>query len=348
MVHRSVLDDDGMMKWYISDHELKRLRGETDELEKMDLNFAIGYLLNQYMKYFAPETISEMAYNLGLTEPVILKILSELEDAGQVKTGNFIFGKDVPQYLLAQDYVRLAREKDQDIDFIDQNEIDKYIYFKSFESVADIESFFEKFGIAFGKREMFIRTNNFTLAAWDTALSSKKIVQGRFLNGHVCYVPMTDVPMYVSAYRKAELTGVEKTVLNIIKRNRGITRLELSNKLDARPQDLIEILDKLERNLYIIREFINLDTEQTNKYVMGQELRGVANRYMVYDLKKVVEHCELKIIKRLLAGYGPITVYELQDLTGFSTKIIKDSLNSLVTSGSVVRFFATGNSKSEH
>ena len=348
MVHRSVADDNGKIKWYISDYVLNKLRGGYDELEKMDLNFAIGYLLIQYLKYFAPEPVSEIAYNLGLAESVVLKILSDLEDAGQVLAGNFKIGKDVPQYLLALDNELLTHGRDLEEEIIEKNQIDKYTYFKSFESVEDIGSFFNKIGIAFGKREVFIRTNKFTLGSWDRAITSKKIVQGRFLNGHVCYVPKADVPMYVSAYRKAELTGIEKTALNIIERNRGITRQELSDKLDARPQDLIDIIDKLERNLYIIREFVSLDTDQATEHLVGQEIRRVANRYMVYKLKKVVQHCELKIIKRLIAGYALITAYELQDLTGFSTKIIKDSLNSLVSSGFIARFSAGGSSKSEY
>jgi ATP-dependent Lhr-like helicase len=350
IVHRTVLDDDGKIKWFISDYELNKRRGGLDELEKMDLNYAIGYLLTRYLKYYGPETSSELAYNLDLADSMILKILGDLEDGGQVKAGNYILGKDVPQYLLAHDFEILAQAqgKSLDIEYIEKNQIDKYSFFKSFDTVTDIGSFFEKFGIAYGKREVFIRTKNFNLASWDSALGSKKIVQGRFLSGRVCYVPLADAPMYVSAYRKAELTNVEKTVLNIIKRNRGITRLELSKKLDARPQDLMDIIDKLERNLYIIREFASLDNEQTNEQLVGQEIRGVANRYMFYELKKVVKQCEYKIIKRLISGFGPITAYELQDLTGFSTKIIKDSLNSLVSTGLVVRFSAGGNSKTEY
>lgn len=343
LIHRLREKEDGSITWFV-DHDRIRFGGSGGELikhdsvQKIDFDSAIDYLIIQYLKYYAPAPVSELAFDLALEEELIARVLTDLVDTGQIVSGNFVLGKDLPQYMLALDSAILEqqqkpREKRKLKDnFIDEWTVQKYLVNKHFEPVGNIREFFDKFGSAFGLREIFIRTREFSMAKWNKFITgpNPKIVFGRFLNGRVCYIPTAEIPIYVSAYREAQLTNQDKTVLNIIKRHRAITRQELSKKLDARSSDLKEIIEKLERNLYIIREPPNY-----NSYLK-------VNKYRAYELKNRIKDSKLEIIRRLLKGHSPMNAYEIKNYTGFSDEFVHKCLDILVITGEVVKFKLIG------
>lgn len=358
LVHRLMVDDDGSVTWFVD--RLSDIDGKTtleaQGEEAVDFEGAIDFLIMQYLSYYAPASVPEIAYDLNLDETLVARILSELEESAQIKAGNYVLGKDVPQYMLGHDYAILEQGVTPKLSVVDSRTVREYIFRKNFDRVPNIDEYFQKFGVAYGIREIFIRTKEFDLRTWTECLADKKVVQGRFLNGRVCYVPMEDVPLYVSAYRKSPLTAQELTVMNLIKRYRGITKRELSEKLDARRSDLKDIIDKLERNLYILREPIN-DNEKSDIDQDGESSNGErerigstgrkVNRYMVYEHSEQVPDCELKIICRLLTGQGPLNHWEIMNYTGFLDKTIDDCLNSLLASGEIVKFITVGETNIE-
>ncbi len=319
------------------------------DIQDLDYSSALDFLITQYLSCYAPATVPEIAYDLSLDEDLVSKTLTDLESAKQVVPGNYILGKDVPQYLLAHDLAALEQPPTEKSQVVDENQMLNYLFKKSFELVADINAYFEKFGVAYGKKEVFLRTKHFSQATWNKYLAKKKILQGRFLNGHVCYVPKADAPLYVTAYRKAELTDLELSVLDIIKRQRGITRQQIANKLDARKTDIKDIIEKLERNLYIIREPFNYDPEDVDDESNFDPnlTSGIANRYQFYEHSKPVQNSELVIIKKLLKSNSPLSTHNLQDYTGFSPNIINECLLSLQNSGEIVKFQAVGEYNTE-
>ncbi len=288
--------------------------------------------LKQYLKYYAPAPVTAICYDLGLKEEEVSSHLAALVKAGDISSGGYIPGKDVPQYILNEDLSILEQMHEAErkkIKIFNERQVQEYLVNKMFEPVRDIKAYFDKFGIAFDPREVFIRTRKFSMDKWNDSLNSHTdgIVYGRFLNGRVCYIPMVEVPVYVSAYRTAHLTNLELTVLNLIKKNRGISRLELSKMLDAREMDLKEIIDKLEHNLFILREPPTYDSQAST-----------ANRYVFYDLQERIENCEQKIISRLLKGHSPMTLYDIRNYTGFSKELIEQCLGSLIECGEIVKF----------
>lgn len=332
LVHRSEEMADGSIIWYTMDKDIK---------PSINFEEAVDFLIFQYLKYYAPAPLSETAYNLALTEELVNKRLSVLESEKTVVSGNFVLGKDVPQYMLKTDQ-RVLEQKikkvTEKLQVIDEKLTSQYLVSKIFKPVENIAAFFKKFGFAFGVREVFIRTKNFTLEKWNSIIRGKhrKIAFGRFLNGRVCYVPLTDVPLYVSAYRRASLSNIELTVLNIIRTQRGLTRLELSKKLDARQIDIKEIIEKLERNLYIIREPLDYDSG-LNK----------PNRYVYFELIEKVEKSRLKIIQKILKGQSPLSIFDIKNLSGFNIEFIKKSLDLLINDGEIVKFKMVGENNVE-
>jgi ATP-dependent Lhr-like helicase len=374
LIHR-IEDEHGYVTWFIDDSILHPTSSSeqmvTDllknEYDQIDFESAIEFIVTQYLNFFAPATVSEIAYNLNLSEPVILKTLNELEDALKIKSGNLVIGKEIPQYVSSIDFTELEQQKTQHLPVVTGSFAEDFIFTSNFNLVDDIEAYFDKFGIAFGLREMFIRTKEFDLTTWNKNLQSKTIVAGRFLNGRVCYIKMTDVPVYVSAYRKASLNNQELSVLNIIKSHRGITRRELSKKFDARQMDLKDIIDKLEHNLYIIREPKNgvvassadtdqvgdknkLDDSPTESQTSASTstlMSRTANKYMYYELGERVENAEVEIIKRLVHGSGPLSVWDIRNYTGFSDTVIEKAMNFLIKSQNIKKFIVSDGKDTE-
>ncbi|WP_455391636.1 ATP-dependent helicase [[Eubacterium] cellulosolvens] len=357
LVHRLIGEDDESITWFV-DTETTEMGGipkSGQAAETIDFESAADFLIMQYLDYFAPAPAAEIAYDLNLDDTLVTRLLSELEEAGQVTAGNYILGKEVPQYILTRDFALLEQEATQQLPVVDGKDVHEFLFAKNFERGPDLDAYFKKFGIAFGVREVFLRTKEFTLDAWEECLASRRVVQGRFLNGRVCYVPMSDVPLYVSAYRKAPLNDLELTVLNLIKRHRGITRKELGEKLDAGKRDIKDIIDKLERNLYIIREPAYDEIKSASEAREGEvdiEKGATAvgrnvNRYMYYEFPKHTPTSELEIIRRLLAAQGPLSILELKNYTGFAGQVIDKCLKMLVESGEIIKFVAFGNAISE-
>jgi ATP-dependent Lhr-like helicase len=349
LVHRSEVDSEGVVTWWPA----------AVATGPPDFGSAVEFLIIQYLKYFAPSTISELSYHLALDEMVITQILDKLVEANKVTMGYYILGKDEHQYMLADDFTTLNESSKFESPTVNSVLFRRFQFDNAFTLVDDIDAYFRKYGLAYSPREVFIRTRKFDLQTWNKYLAEKKLVQGRFLNGHVSFVPISDVSMYASAYRKAPLTAQEATVLGLIKHHRGITRLQLSEKLDARQIDIKEIIDKLERNLYIIRDSKQVELHNTS--TVGTEMEGevepgsdasvgahtiissgisdrLANKYMVCEIKRTIKDSELKIIRKLIQTQGPLTLQELINYTGFSDKLINSCLKSLIAKDECVRF----------
>ncbi len=283
---------------------------------------------------------SPYAHNVilvGISDLILMEDRNALLRELDQKVHNIVFGELESEVSTSgQDLEPIEKIPVQEIENI---VVERYLFDKMFSKAQNINDYFKKYGIAFSLREIFIRTKKFSLKAWDKLLSSKdhkgrKLFFGRFLNGRVCYVPESDVPLYVSTYREAELDNKELTVLRIIQTHCGITRRELTNKLDARQIDLKEIINKLERNLYIIR------LPPVQGVVAGAA--GAANKYVFYDLKKRLEKGNLEIIKRIIHHFGPITIFEIRNLTGFASVLIDARLEHLINTGQVIKFRTTG------
>jgi ATP-dependent Lhr-like helicase len=342
LVHRSEELSDGSIVWYAQSSI--GLNISDDNL--LGIDPAIDFLVQQYLSTYGPSPVPELAYDLELDEDVVVDHLSKLERMGRIVSGNFVLGRQVPQYILTDDLTILEKHSKKEkkerekIPTLDGWIVQQYLHFKLHEPVENAESFFDKFGLAFGLREIFRHTKHFKLDSLykPSRRSRLNVAYGRFLNGRLCYVPLDDVPSYVSAYRESALDNKELTVLNMIKTHRGISRKELSKALDVRMNDLKDIIDKLERNLYIIRE-----VPEQEPYT----ITGAANKYIFYDLKKRVKDSQLEVIKRVLSSYGPINIFEIKNYTGFSRESIGRCLDNLLETGEVIKFITSSNNNIE-
>ncbi|MCK5561855.1 MAG: ATP-dependent helicase, partial [Thermoplasmata archaeon] len=273
---------------------------------KINFGEAVEDLIRQYLEHNTPATVTEIAYDLKLEEKLVKQLLIGLEDGRKVSAGNFVIGKDVPQFMLTNDMLKLelkssgklrTKGKKGELKVFNWDTVLNYTVHKEFTPVKNIEEYFDKFGIVTSPREIFIRSKNFKMEDWWKLLNSGKILQGRFVRGRVGFIRKKDAKMYVDVYRTAILNPHDRKVLNIIKKRKGATRYEIQEELDLRKTDITDSLDKLDRNLYIIRQMAGEAPKlaETSEVTVGQvptsgsngmfKRRGI-NRYIAFDMHR--------------------------------------------------------------
>ncbi|MEF8835200.1 MAG: ATP-dependent helicase [Candidatus Thermoplasmatota archaeon] len=314
------------VKNILRDMERKRLisrvsMGENEEykyslLEKKDTRLeSVEKIILDHLEYEAPRSLEEIAYALDLSEDIALKALNNLVEQNEVVSGRLVMGEG-EQYMLHEDYHELRFPGG---DYISDDKTKRYKAKKQFDEVDSIEEYFELFMEAGTPYDIFYRVSDFSRDDWKDMRRNGEIIEGRFVRGRVRYALKDDIPAFVGAYRTEDLTEEEENILDLIRRGKANTVREIKKKSDLDNERVKEIIKKLDRNLYLIREYTGRDGwSSTNKYRTLQ----------VEPMEK--EDARKKIIERYLRGNGPASFSSIRYYTGFQTDEIESIVSELL------------------
>ncbi len=318
LVNRRGINDEGNYRYGL----LKMLDLDMEDLE--------GVIMD-YLEYHAPRGLEEISYALAIPENRALKALGMLHDQGKVVSGRLVVGED-KQYMLLEDYHHLRFPgKDQ----VSEKFIEEYLAEKHFKEFDSIEDYFKVFGEASSTYDLFLRVKDFSMDEWERMRKEENIIEGRFINGKVCLVLQEAVPMYVGAYREAELNEEERKVLDLIKRGKANTTRDLKKASHLSVDKLKEALYKLDHNLYIYREYT------------GEEGWSSTNLYKCVRAEPLPkEQAREDLVLQLLEADGPVSLSDLRYHTGFGRREVESMLAKNVREG-VVKVVRVGTSQRE-
>jgi ATP-dependent Lhr-like helicase len=347
--------------------------GSTQSQSKLNFVDAVDHLILQYLKLNAPATLTEISFDLKLDEDLVKQLLNNLEDDRKISAGNYVIGKDIPQFMLTTDLVKLELEASGKFQALTKkngfkpkvfawDQVINFINYKEFAQVDSIDEYFDKFGIVTSPREIFSRCPNFSIENWWKLINKGKILQGRFVRGRVCYVRKKDADMYVDVYRTATLNPIDRQVLKIIRKNPGATRYEIQTELGLRKTDVVDSIEKLDRNLYIIRRIVdehdvvddgtvdNDFNQNDNKSKLGMFKRRGMNRYILFKNGKqrrgtqssssAYKSSMKKIVLQFLKAHTPVSIRDIYLYTGFNRSEIKLIIDELEAAGKIVKFIS--------
>ena len=66
---------------------------------------ALDYLITKHIGFVGPKAVEEISLELRLPEEIVSQSLYDLEEQGTIQGGNFMLGRNTPQYLLAEDVI---------------------------------------------------------------------------------------------------------------------------------------------------------------------------------------------------------------------------------------------------
>jgi len=285
-------------------------------LDKNDTELkSVENVILHHLEYEAPRGLEEIAYALDLSEDIALKALNNLVEQNEVVSGRLVMGEG-EQYMLHEDYHELRFPGGE---YISDEKTKRYKAKKQFDEVGSIEEYFQLFMEAGTPYDIFHRVSNFSLDHWKEMRRKGEIVEGRFVRGRVRYALKDDIPAFVGAYRTEELTEEGEAILRLIRKGEANTIREIKKISDMDNERTKEIIKKLDRNLYVVREYTGRDGwSSTNEY----------RTLEVEPMEK--EEASKKIIERYIRGNGPASFSAMRYYTGFQTDEIEDILSELL------------------
>jgi len=300
----------------------------------MEVREALMRMVLRALEFTGPRTTTELAAELRVGEANLADALAALEDEGTVSQGLFSPEETAAQSMLTKDLLRLDARKRGARTF-DEVQVTQYIIKKQFFGFDKIEGYFSRLFEAGMAYDCFNRLLAFDVEQWWALRKMGTVLHGRFSHGRVGYVLAADAPLYVSAYRREPLTRLDNEVLDFIKARPGATLSEVVEELSGSRisrDELKEALDKLDRNLYLIRGFFE-KREWSSR-----------NRYFFFDLQPQPEGSEERLLMRTLKAHGPLHVGGIRSATGFDYDFVVDKLQDMEEKGAVVRIVSVGTS----
>jgi len=285
-------------------------------LDKKDTKLeSVENIILDYLEYEAPRSLEEIAYALDLSEDIALKALNNLVEQNEVVSGRLVMGEG-EQYMLYEDYHELRFPGG---DYISDDKTKRYKAKKQFDEVGSIEEYFGLFMEAGTPYDIFQRVSNFSLDVWKEMRKNKKIVEGRFVRGRVRYALKDDIPVFVGAYRTEDLAEKEEKILDLIEKGEANTVREIKKKSELKDERTKEIIKKLDRNLYVVREYT------------GRDGWSSTNEYRTLDVDPMdKEKARKEIIEGYLKGNGPASFSGIRYYTGFQTNEIESIISELL------------------
>lgn len=287
-----------------------------------------GKLVYRHLEYFAPLTMDEVAYDLGMDRDTAAAAISELESRGMLASGSFTAPE--LQYMLVEDRARMqGRDKN---DSILQPQVENHLLAKHTEPLKGIDDYFDRYGVVWMPQDMVKRCPD-AYDEWLDRRRSGDILHGRFMDGSVCFVRRKDAWMFLSAYRNETLTGPEKSVLDIITAGDGTDIMSLGKVTGLPAEKLKSIVDKLDRNMFIVRKFVDRESWST------------FNRYIALDMSAEPEkrsEALHTILMRLLGAHGPVSPRSLGQMSGITMRDVITIMGPEITSGRVAEFSLEG------
>ncbi|MDO9536868.1 MAG: ATP-dependent helicase, partial [Thermoplasmata archaeon] len=223
-------------------------------------------LVQRHLEYFAPLTVDEIAYNLALEKDQVLEILGEMESRGMLASGSFT--QPELQYMMVEDRARLQGKKIGES--ILQPQLENYLLAKHSRPIKDLKDYFDKYGIVWMPQDLMVRAKSRDKAydKWLEHRKSGEILNGRFMDGSVCFVRSKDAQMYVTAYRNESLSQAEKNILDMIIASDGTDIMSLSRDAELPADKVKSIMEKLDRNMFVVRKFVDRESWSSfNRYI---------------------------------------------------------------------------------
>jgi ATP-dependent Lhr-like helicase len=294
----------------------------------------LAKMVVRHLEYFAPLTLDELVYDLAIDKDQVSAILGDMESRGILSSGSFT-ELDL-QFMLAAD--RMALQGGTDGDIILQPQVENYLLTKHFRDINSIDEHFDRYGVVWMPQDLLARGKNRLYNDWLKRRRNGDILNGRFLNGSVCFVRKGDAQMFIDAYRREGLDGAEAGLLGLIEANPGIDMFSLSRKAELPSAKVKELMDKLDVNMFITRRFSD------------RESWSSTNHYQALNMGSVPENRDMaseKIIRIMLKAYAPIALRSLAYATGFSMQRVKTVLRDDMASGKVLEIQIAEGSKSK-
>ncbi len=223
-------------------------------------------------------------------------------------------------------------------EIVEKERVDNYIKNIMFTEVEDLDAFFDHYQAARATLDIFHRVKEFDPAGFGRRLGAGEVLQGRFVGGHVCYMRKEDILPYVLTYRQADLGPAESEVLELIGENPGITKSGLAELTKMRKIALEDILDRLDRNLYVYR--------MTERYGAWNTI----NKYAVLEIDEEWKGeitAEAEVILRFLRTFGIAPLIGIRYYLRLSHDVIAPALAQLEEKGLVKRVLAAGHTSVE-
>ncbi|MEM4729379.1 MAG: ATP-dependent helicase [Thermoplasmata archaeon] len=307
---------------------------DVSRIPRVDLQNALRRRVLQTLEFGGPMSLAELAFALALDEASVEQVLTSLEEEGQVSSGSFTEASGAPQYMLTKDRLRLEARTNGARTF-DESQVMQFLLKKQFYGFQSINDYFSRLYEAGMAYDLFNRLESFDLETWWEMRRKGEVLNGRFFHGRVGYIRASDAPLYVSVYRKEQLSQLDEEVLMFFRKNPGSTFSELvegfSEKRVSR-EELKEALDKLDRNLYLVRGFFE-KREWSSR-----------NRYFCFDIEGGEKGAEEKLLIRVLEAYGPLHIGGIKSATGFDYDFLVEKLQQLEERGEVERIISVGTS----
>lgn len=288
------------------------------EVEEADLQDSVERLIESQLDLRGPLSPSELAFYLDVGENLVKEILRELEDSGLVSSGYFMIGEKL-QYMLSRDLWKLESKEKRTV--FDERAIKEFSLRKQFRQMKSIDDYFDTFLEASLLYDVFCRFENLSVREWNERRRKGNILQGRFLRGRVKYVRGKDAPLFVSAYRRGELTNLDTAVLSAIKQCGGLELDQIVEKVGADKERVQSSVQKLDEMMYVVRKF------------RPTEGRTSKNVYVAFDAEEKFPHARKEIVKRFLKGYGPVPIEGIRGYTGFDYDEVRSILKELMEDG---------------
>lgn len=297
-----------------------------------ELRNATRKRLVQMLEFRGPRTLTELAFDLALKEEALSEVLVGLEDEGTVSSGAFLEGAPGVQYMLSRDKMRLEA-RHRGVRNFDEAQVAHYILRKQFFGFGSIDDYFSRLHEAGMAYDIFNRMERFDIEKWWALRKDGSVLNGRFSHGRVGYIRAPEAALYIAAYRREKLNPLDEAVLSFIKGHPGATLSDIVDGMGKRTagrDELKEALDKLDRNLYLVRGFFE-KREWSSR-----------NRYFFFDVRPDVENAEERLLRRVLRAFGPLHVGGIKSATGFDYDYVVEKLNELEERGEIERIVSVG------
>jgi ATP-dependent Lhr-like helicase len=266
----------------------------------------------RHLGCWAPATAEEVAFALSLDEGEVRTALKALVEEGEVAEGHFLIS-DGLQYMLRLDHLRLKGGGKQ---VFDGRTVAAFRRSRQ-KGFASIEEGFERLGEVGMPLDLARRVRDFRVEDWQRLRREGKVLLGRFARGRVRYVLARDAPLYVAAYRSLPLGPLEDRVLEHIRSSGGETMREAADAMGVDKEMVKEAIDRLDRNLYIIRMFE--EGEDWSK----------ENRYQAFECPSYEGDARLELVRRFLRTYGPVPPFAVKVATDTPLNEVEDILRRL-------------------
>ncbi len=296
-----------MEKAYLAGRKLKN--GEflwyRREPEEMGRDYAIEILVRNLLYFRAPLTFEEILYTLKVGEEDLRRILKYMVDEGTVVKSVFLVGYG-EQYMLREDYENLKKRSGLKWDELQMRRAAKIL------KPMNCDEFFHKFLVVFNEESLKIRG---CYDEFQELIKKGKILYGRFLGGKLCYTHTSNIPLLIKVYRTEELDERDRKILRLIRllgEDAMISKVQAMSNYPAR--EVREIIEKLERNLYLYRK-------------KGGE--GEILRELYYEPRGTRE----EFFRRILEGYGPLSEAEIERLTSLKFSYYRGLFKKIYVEG---------------